>query len=175
MISVLPQAAGDKAASFCMQVPLCNTETKALFLPCQDVVRIKKYINDSWIGSYYGNMATWLCGEALRPYLPRLEPTFWGSWYLPVSMRPAAKGSAAWTSLSPSIYFPLWLCHGAKDGVQALGTQEVSGKGTLPWMFPIWRWDEIYRQPELHRWDYTKDGTTPKSRFFRLRQFLGGA
>lgn len=47
MISVLPQAAGDKAASFCMQVPLCNTETKALFLPCQDVVRIKKYINDS--------------------------------------------------------------------------------------------------------------------------------
>lgn len=47
MISVLPQAAGDKAASFCMQVPLCNTKTKALFLPCQDVVRIKKYINDS--------------------------------------------------------------------------------------------------------------------------------
>jgi len=54
VISVLPQAAGGKAALFChsllacpwvshcTRVPLGNMETKSIFLPCQDVVKIKK-------------------------------------------------------------------------------------------------------------------------------------
>lgn len=46
---------------------------KNTFLPCQDVTRIKKYIKDSWMVSYYGNTATWQCRGALRPYLPCLR------------------------------------------------------------------------------------------------------
>lgn len=46
---------------------------KNTFLPCQDVTRIKKYIKDSWMVSYYGNTATWQCRGALRPCLPCLR------------------------------------------------------------------------------------------------------
>lgn len=95
VISVLPQAVGDKAASVChslltrpwvshcTQVPLCHAETKALF-----------YLARMLWGRYYGNTAAWLERGALRPYSPRLHFTYLCLWDLTFSMCPAVKGSA---------------------------------------------------------------------------------
>lgn len=146
---------------------------KSTFLPCQDVVRVKKYIKDSWMVSYYGNAATWLCRGALRPYLPCLHsslhihapeicPLACAQLWKVRLLRPI---SAPPSTFSVPVVVP-W---GQRRGT-SLGDIGGGWQGTVPWMFPTWRWDGIYRQPKLRSWEtweYTKVWATPKSRSFR--------
>lgn len=80
---------------------------ESTFLHCQDVVRIKKYIKDSWMVSYYGNVATWLRIGALRPYLPCLHSTLHirAPEICPLACAQLWKDQLRRLSLSPSIYF----------------------------------------------------------------------
>lgn len=180
-ISVLSQAAGDKAASFChsllacpwvshcTQVPPCNAERKALFLPGQDVVRIKKYIKDSWMVSYYGNTATWLCIEGLWGHICHATLHICAPKICPLACTQLWKDQQLrLISVPPSTFSAT--CHGAKDGVPALGTWEVSGRGLFLGCFPSE--GEMGSTGSLSynswdTWDYIKVGTAPKSSFFQ--------
>lgn len=89
--------------------------------------------------SYYGNMGTWLCRGALRPYLPCLlstlhihAPETWiclALLHMPSCEQTGCLGMSQPFHL-PSL--PLCLCHRAKDGGMSPEDVGGGGQGTVP-------------------------------------------